>query len=109
MSNIRSIIGEDSWKEVYYNKLIVDLINNLSEKDILLLKKFNIKVEDKVYTEAEYDGIKMILAQYYIEEDVDGNIVPPILELKDIGVTQEEYEGLLKTFDAIDERYGIYL
>ena len=49
------------------------------------------------------------LAEYYVEEDVDGNIVPPILKIEDIGVTKEEYDNLLKTFDRIDERYGLYL
>lgn len=106
---INEINKEDAWKEKYYNRLAVDLKTELSKEDIELLKKFEIKIKNDIYTQYEYDCVKMVLAQYYIEEDIDGNIVPPILELDSIGVTREEYDELLKKFDKIDDKYKFYL
>ena len=108
-SAINEINKEDAWKEKYYNRLAVDLKSELSKEEIELLKKFKVKISDDVYTEYEYDCVKMVLAQYYIEEDIDGNIVPPVLELESIGVTREEYNELLGKFDKIDEKYKFYL
>lgn len=110
MSNVISKIKEDEeWKEKYYERLAVDLKANLTKEEVELLKKFNVKINDEVYTEYQYDCVKMVLAQYYTEKDIEGNIVPPILELENIGVTEQEYDKLLKKFDEIDEKYQIYL
>lgn len=106
---INEINKEDAWKEKYYNRLAIHLRKELTKEDIKLLKKFNVKITDDVYTEYEYDCVKMVLAQYYIENDVDGNPVPPVLELESIGVSREEYNELIGKFDKIDEKYKFYI
>lgn len=105
MERLVDEIGYDNWRIVYHNRLMVDLIHYLTKKEIKLLKKFKVTVKNDVYTEYEYDSIKTILAQYYVDEDMKEEEKSMQLKLKDIGVTQREYDNLLKKFDDIDKRF----
>lgn len=105
MKDLVSEIGYDNWQIVYRNRLFIDLIKYFTKEELELLKKFNIKIKNEVYTEFDYDAVKTVLAQYYIEEDFNEEERKYQLSLDSIGVTQEQYNALLKKFDDLDERY----
>ena len=52
------------WHEKYCNEKIVDLKKYLDEKNIEILRKLGIEIEDKKYTEREFELISMDLSQY---------------------------------------------
>lgn len=55
----------EKWKEKYHNKRFIDFSKYITEKEKQTLKKLNIKIEDKIYTEYEFDRIELDLYSYY--------------------------------------------
>ena len=56
----------DSWYEKYSTKELIDLSKYLSKSDISLIKKLDIKIKNKIYTEQEFEVLNMDLLSYYI-------------------------------------------
>ena len=61
----------DSWYEKYSTKELIDLSKYLSKSDISLIKKLDIKIKNKIYTEQEFEVLNMDLLSYYIAEDME--------------------------------------
>ena len=61
----------DSWYDKYSTEEIVDIKKFLNRDDINLLKKLNIKIKNKVYTEQEVEILNMDLLSYYIADDME--------------------------------------
>ena len=85
----------DVWYEKYSTLEIVDLKKHLSKEDFDLLKRLNIEIKDKVYTEQEFEILDMELLGYYIDEDMDEEELKESKPLPE-GITREEYNKLLK-------------
>lgn len=94
----------ENWKYNYHNKKIIDIKKELRSEEIELLKKLNISLEDKIYTEYEYDCLKLDIAEYYKEDDMDKEELEYVKPLKN-GITRKDYNNLLKTFDKIEKKY----
>ena len=45
------------WEEGYFNKPLIDLSKYFTTKDKKIINKLQIKIEDKVYTEYEFECI----------------------------------------------------
>ena len=72
--------------------------------DINLLKKLNIKIKNKIYTEQEVEILIMDLLSYYIADDMEIEELKMSKNLpKDI--SREEYNKLLEKIDKITEDY----
>ena len=84
----------DVWYEKYSTLEIVDLKKHLSKEDFDLLKRLNIEIKDKVYTEQEFEILDMELLGYYIDEDMDEEELKESKPLPE-GITREEYNKLL--------------
>ena len=94
----------DSWYDKYSTKEIVDIKKYLNRDDITLLRKLNIKIKNKIYTEQEVDILTMDLLSYYIADDMDEEeLKQSILLPKD--VTRGEYNKLLEKVNKISEDY----
>lgn len=94
----------DSWYDKYSTEEIVDIKKNLNRDDITLLKKFNIKIKNKIYTEQEVEILNMDLLSYYIADDME---IEEINMSKDLpkDVSREEYNNLLEKVNKISEDY----
>lgn len=90
------------WKKKYYTKKIVDFSKYLDKKDIEVLKKFGCEINKQLYTEYEFDIIDGKLLLYYCE---NGEKPDEKYKLENIGVTQKEYNAILKKFEQISKDY----
>ena len=94
----------DSWYDKYSTDEIVDIKKFLNRDDINLLKKLNIKIKNKIYTEQEVEILNMDLLSYYIADDME---IEEINMSKDLpkDVSREEYNNLLEKVNKISEDY----
>ena len=69
-----------------------------------LLKKFEIVLEDKLYTQFEFDVINEKLVLFYKDEDED-DMAEEIKELPD-GVDRAQFNQLLSILDRVRNKYG---
>lgn len=94
----------DSWYDKYSTEEIVDIKKFLNRDDINLLKKLNIKIKNKIYTEQEVEILSMDLLSYYIADDME---IEEINMSKDLpkDVSREEYNKLLGKINKIIENY----
>ena len=94
----------DSWYDKYSTEEIVDIKKFLNRDDINLLKKLNIKIKNKIYTEQEVEILIMDLLSYYIADDME---IEEINMSKDLpkDVSREEYNNLLEKVNKISEDY----
>ena len=61
-------MGYDEWHKEYLEKKIVNIKNELDTKDLKILSKLNIKIEDKVYTEYELETLTVEVGAYYKDD-----------------------------------------
>ena len=94
----------ESWYDKYSTEEIVDIKKFLNRDDINLLKKLNIKIKNKIYTEQEVEILSMDLLSYYIADDME---IEEINMSKDLpkDVSREEYNNLLEKVNKISEDY----
>lgn len=92
------------WKHKYYNVEKYDLNKIFSEEELNILKRLNIQILDKIYTEYEYDLLEMDVYAYYKDEEDEEN-APELLEfqkeLSDVGVSQKEFNKILTKMNKI--------
>lgn len=94
----------DSWYDKYSTEEIVDIKKFFGMDDINLLKKLNIKIKNKIYTEQEVEILNMDLLSYYIADDMEIEELKMSKKLpKD--VSREEYNKLLGKINKITENY----
>ena len=94
----------DSWYNKYSTEEIVDIKKFLNRYDINLLKKLNIKIKNKIYTEQEVEILNMDLLSYYIADDMEIEELKMSKNLpKDI--SRGEYNKLLEKINKITEDY----
>jgi len=65
----------EEFKKRYFEKRFIDLKDKLDKNDIAILNKLGIVIEDKLYTEYEFDIIPMHLVKYYNEDEETGDII----------------------------------
>ena len=92
----------DSWYDKYSTEEIVDIKKFLNRDDINLLKKLNIKIKNKIYTEQEVEILNMDLLSYYIADDMDDEELKQS-KLLPKDVNREEYNKLLDKINRIPE------
>ena len=93
------------WQNDYHNKSIIYLISEFTKDEISQLENIGITIEDKIYTEYEYESIKLELGKYFVEEGMDEEELENVESLDDKNVSREEYNKILKYFDEIDRKY----
>lgn len=94
----------DSWYDKYSTDEIVDIKKYLNKNDITLLKKLNIKIKNKIYTEQEVEILSMDLLSYYVADDMDENELEESKALPQ-NVSREAYNNLLEKINKISEDY----
>ena len=94
----------DSWYDKYSTEEIVDIKKFLNRDDINLLKKLNIKIKNKIYTEQEVEILNMDLLSYYISDDMEEEELKQSISLPKY-ITRGEYNNLLEKINTISENY----
>ena len=93
------------WDKKYHNLEIIDINKYLTLNDKKILERLGIKVKDKIYTEYEYECLRMIFLTYYDdpEDDLSEEELKYQKSLDGTGVTKEEYNTVLKKLETINE------
>ena len=93
------------WDKKYHNLEIIDINKYLTLNDKKILERLGIKVKYKVYTEYEYECLRMIFLTYYNdpEDDLSEEELKYQKSLDGTGVTREEYNTVLKKLETINE------
>lgn len=87
------------WVRNYNNKEIIDIKKELTEKELKIIKNFSATIQDKIYTELEYDELKESLFLNFCEED--SKYTKPSL----YGMKNEEFDIIFNKFNEIDKKY----
>ena len=93
------------WDKKYHNLEIIDINKYLTLNDKKILERLGIKVKDKIYTEYEYECLRMIFLTYYDdpEDDLSEEELKYQKSLDGTGVTREEYNTVLRKLETINE------
>ena len=95
------------WQEKYHTEQVVDIIKYFKEKEIEIFKKLGIILENKIYTNYEYDVIEGQLLEYYVnKKDMSKEEIAEVKPLEDTGVKRRQYNKILKKYDKIAIDYG---
>lgn len=98
----------EEWQNKYRNNEFIDLKKYLDSKDIELLKKLDIDIKDKLYSNYEFDLLEGKLLRYYKnEKEMSNEDLKLSKSLDDTGVSREDYNALLKKFNKISDDYKI--
>ena len=95
----------EKWYNEYCNKRFISLSEYFDENNLIILNKLGIILEEKIYTEREFELMDMSLYEYY-EENENNEIIESDL-LKEKSVTKEEYKKVLDMFTKISRDYNL--
>lgn len=65
----------EEFRKNHFEKRFIDLKDKFNENDIEILNKLGIEIEDKIYTEYEFELISMKLVRFFNEDKETGDIV----------------------------------
>lgn len=91
--------------EKYYNIPVVDVMKELSNEVIEIIKKLGIKLENKICTEYEFDIIEGQVFDYYIFEGMTEDEKAEVKSLDGTGISQEDVAKAMYEIDAISEKH----
>lgn len=96
----------NEWNNKYHKLEYIDLKSLFDEDELNTLRKLGIEIKNKKYTEYEYELIEMKLGYYMEIDEEDPDVVKTLESTKkniaDKGVTQEEFDKLIKKIDSLD-------
>lgn len=101
------IIDEEysNWDKKYHHKEYIELFSDFSSEDRDMLKLFDISLEDKLYTEFEFEVIYGKLILYYKnEEEMDEEELKECKELP-TDIDREQFMKLLEKMDKVRDKY----
>ena len=92
--------------EKYHNLPVVNLMKELSNESIEIIKKLGIKVEEKIYSEYEFDVLEMEVSDYYIFDEMTEEELSYIKSLDGTGVTNDDIEKVLHEIYEISSKHN---
>ncbi len=96
----------NEWNNKYHKLEYIDLKSLFDEDELNTLRKLGIEIKNKKYTEYEYELIEMELGYYMEIDEEDSDVVKTLESTKknivDKGVTQEEFDKLIKKIDSLN-------
>lgn len=96
----------DKWYEKYTTSELIDLKKYFSKEDFEILRKLNIKIKNKIYTEQEFEILDMKLIAYYKnEKEMTKEELKEIKELPE-NVKRDDYNKLLDKINEISKEYN---
>lgn len=98
----------EEWQNKYCNNELIDLKKYLDSNDIELLKKLDIDIKDKLYSNYEFDLLEGKLLRYYKnEKEMSKEDLELSKPLDNTGVSRADYNVLLEKFNKISDDYNI--
>ena len=108
LKRIKKIIYDEeynNWDERYHHNYYIEIFMYFTQEERDLLKIFDIELENKLYTEFEFEVMYGKLILYYKnEEDMDEEELQECKELPS-SVDKEQFMKLLEIMDNIRDKY----
>lgn len=95
----------NEWHYNYSNEKKINLITFFTERDLSVLEKLEILINNSLYTEKEFDLLYEFLFEYYKIDENDNIIQSKLLKKKK--VSKNDYERILYIFNIISEKYDL--
>lgn len=87
----------DVVRQNYINKKEIDIYNHFTKKQIEILSKLNIIIENKLYTIYDFDIKQSELLKYINSKQI----------LTNTGITDDEYNEIINIFYKISDEYKL--
>ena len=87
----------DVVRQNYINKKELDIYNHFTKKQIEILSKLNIIIENKLYTIYDFDIKQSELLKYINNKQI----------LTNTGITDDEYNEIINIFYKISDEYKL--
>ncbi len=88
----------------YFTVRRIDIFKYLDNQSLNILRKFGIFIENRLYTEFEFDSFDEELFEYYVDPDNDETRLPS-RSLSEVNVSKKEYDKILNIFLQISNDY----
>lgn len=98
----------EEWHKEYMEKKIVNLKNELNEKDIEILSKLDIEVQDKIYTQYDFEIFMINVGAYDRDDTMSELDLEYTKDLNGTGVSRKEYKKIQGKVDKIYDKYCKY-
>lgn len=98
----------EEWHKEYLEKKIINLKNELNEKDIDILTKLGIEVQDKIYTQCDFDIFMAKVGAYDRDDTMSELDLEYTKDLNSTGISQKEYKKIQDKVDRIYDKYYKY-
>lgn len=94
------------WYEEYTTKKIINLDDELNDSDKTILKKLGIKIEEgKIYTESEFEILRMKALRYYRSKDMTNEELQHAKILKFAKVSKKDYIYIVEKLKDLNQKY----
>lgn len=93
-------------QEKYHNEPVVAVMKELKQQSIEIIKKLGIKIEDKIYTEYEFDMLEGEVFDFYVYEGMAEEEKSYVKSLEGTGVTEEEVAQVVHELYEISENHN---
>ncbi len=100
------VIESGRRQEKYHNLPVVNIMKELSDEALEIIKKLGIKIEEKIYTEYEFDVLEMKISDYYIYEGMTKEELSYIKSLDGTGLNNNDIEKVLHEIYEISEKHN---
>lgn len=102
-------MGFKDWYEEYTTKKIINLDDELNDRDKTILKKLGIKIEEgKIYTESEFEILRMKTLRYYRTKDMTNEELQYTKILKFTKVSKKDYIYIVEKLENLNQKYYKY-
>lgn len=93
----------EEYCDKYFDTAIIDLKKELTEIELEIIEKLEVKIEDKLYTAHKYEEVKETLGIYYSKNDKDKEL--KYKKPMKYGISKKEYDLITAKFTKIDNKY----
>lgn len=102
-------MGFKDWYEEYTTRKIINLDDELNDRDKTILEKLGIKIEQgKIYTESEFEILRMESLSYYRAKDMTNEELQHTKILKLTKVSKKDYIYIVKKLEGLNQKYYKY-
>ena len=98
----------EKWHKEYLENKIVNLREELTEKDIEILSKLGIEIKDKTYTQCELEIFMSEVGAYYRDDTMSELDLEYTKDLIETGISPKTYKYIQNKVDKISDKYSKY-
>lgn len=90
------------WHYNYLNNRFINISQFLSNNDLIVLQTLGIQIENRLYTEREFEIYNMQILFYFCEEQNKQFLI-----LRKLNIKKKDYDRILNIFNKISYIYNL--